>query len=63
MKNAVDVAEAYLQGHETPASEGLFLPFGPLTPRQKRDIAVAITDRPSVGHKLWRAARDFSAAE
>lgn len=63
VKSAVDVAEAFKQGIESPEVDALFLPFGPLTPRQKGAIANAIVARPKVGHKLWLAARDFSAGE
>jgi hypothetical protein len=62
VKNAVDVARAYEHGYSTPTVDALFLPFGELSSNQKHAIAKAIIDRPSVGHQLWSAARDFSSA-
>jgi DNA-directed RNA polymerase specialized sigma24 family protein len=63
VKNAVEVARSFKEGAKTPEIDALFLPFGPISDRQKGAIARAIVDRPEVGHKLWLAARDFSHAK
>lgn len=60
--DALAVAHAWSEGKTTPAQEeALFAPFGEaVTESEKSAVVHAITSRPSIGHKLWRSALDYS---
>ena len=60
--DALAVASARENGDATQAQEeALFAPFGEhVTESEKMAVVHAITSRPSVGHRLWRSALDYS---
>lgn len=59
--DAVSVARAWAAGDADAAqTTALFAPFGRTTDDEKHAIAIAITSRPSTGHRLWESAIEFS---
>jgi hypothetical protein len=64
IRDASEVAARFTSGLATASEvESLFAPFGlGLTESQRMTIAGVLSDRPEMGHRLWRSALDFANA-